>query len=181
MRLTTLITALTAIIMTSCSNQNSSAQSRILVAYFSATGTTETIAKRLANVTGGDISEIVPAQPYTAADLDWTNDQSRSSLEMRDLSSRPAIKSTVSNISQYDTIYIGFPIWWYTAPTIINTWIEAHDLKGKKLILFATSGGSSIDRSIRDLKNTYPTLNWAGGKLLNRATETSIRQWVNSL
>ena len=165
--------------MTACTN-SASAQ-KTLVAYFSATGTTEAVAERLASVTGGDLWEIEPAEPYTSADLDWTNDNSRSSVEMRDLSSRPAIKQTCGAIASYDTVYIGFPIWWYTAPTIINTFVESHDLTGKTLIIFATSGGSSIDRSLRDLRASYPKLNWKTGKLLNRATETSIRQWVNSL
>lgn len=157
------------------------AAAQTLVAYFSATGTTKGVAQKLARVTGGDLWEIEPLEPYTDADLDWRDDNSRSSVEMRDLSSRPAIKSTNADMEKYDTVYIGFPIWWYTAPTIINTFIESHDLAGKTLILFATSGGSSIDRSVKDLRTTYPSLNWKGGKLLNRATETSISQWVNSL
>ena len=151
---------------------------RTLVAYFSATGTTAAAAQKLANVTGGELWEIAPAQPYTAADLDWTNQDSRSSVEMRDAASRPALKATKSNIAEYDIVYIGYPIWWHVAPTIINTFIESHDLKGKTLIPFATSGSQDIEFSVDKLMKTYPALNWKPGKLLNGATEGSIRAWV---
>ena len=141
--------------------------SKTLVAYFSATGTTKAAAERLAKENNADLFEIVPEKPYTSADLDWTNKQSRSSVEMKDLDSRPAISGTVENLGQYDTVYIGFPIWWYTAPTIINTFIEAHDFSGKVLSAFATSGGSSITKSAADLKKKYPQYNWIEGKLMN--------------
>ena len=151
------------------------AEPKILVAYFSASGTTANAASILAGVLGADLFEIAPVQPYSAADLDWTDKQSRTTLEMKDPSSRPAIKATVENIADYDTIYIGFPIWWYRAPYIISTFIEAHDLSGKKLIPFATSGSSSIDGSAKALREEYPTLNWQSGLLLNHATKASIR------
>ena len=138
-----------------------------LVAYFSASGVTEAKAKELAKAIGADIYEIAPAVRYTGADLDWMNKKSRSSVEMNDKSSRPALAETEHDFGVYDVIYIGFPIWWYTAPTIINTFLETFDFSGKKIVLFATSGGSSIDRAVKDLKKQYPALDIAGGKLLN--------------
>lgn len=158
--------------------QKNSSDMKTLVTYFSATGTTQKAAQQLAEIIGADLYEIEPETPYTDADLDWTNKQSRSSVEMKDLSSRPAIKGTVDNLDQYDTVYIGFPIWWYTAPTIINTFIEANDLKGKMLVPFATSGGSTIKKSCEDLKKTYPDLQWKEGKLLNSIDRAEIEAWV---
>lgn len=118
-----------------------------LVAYFSATGTTKKAAEKVALVKGADLFEIVPEIPYTAADLDWTDKKSRSSLEMSDYSSRPSIKSKVADMDGYDVIYVGFPIWWYVAPTIINTFLESYDLTGKTIIPFATSGGSGMGKT----------------------------------
>ena len=138
-----------------------------LVAYFSASGVTETKAKELAGVIGADTYEIAPAQRYTRADLDWTNKKSRSTVEMNDRAFRPALAETEHDFSAYDVIYVGFPIWWYTAPTIINTFLETFDFSGKKIVLFATSGGSGIDRAVKDLKKQYPGLQITGGKLLN--------------
>lgn len=154
---------------------------KILIAFFSATGTTARAAEKLANITGGEIYTIVPAQPYTSADLDWNDKQSRSSVEMNDSKSRPAIKGRKENIADYDVIFIGYPIWWDLAPRIINTFIESHDLKGKTIILFATSGGSSIANSVKTLKSTYPELNWKGGKLLNKTNKDIIRAWIESI
>ena len=154
---------------------------RILIAYFSATGTTARAAEKLANATDGELYAIVPAQPYTSADLDWNDQQSRSSVEMNDPKLRPAIKSKKENITDYDVVFIGYPIWWNLAPRIINTFIESHDLKGKTVIPFATSGGSTLAGSAAALKKNYPTLNWREGCLLNRADETSIRNWVDKL
>lgn len=153
---------------------------RILVAYFSATGTTARVAEKLASVTGRELYAIVPAQPYTSADLDWNDKQSRSSVEMNDPKSRPAIKSKKENITDYDVIFIGYPIWWDLAPRIINTFIESHDLKGKTVIPFATSGGSTLVGSAAALKKTYPSLDWKEGRLLNRADEKSIRDWIDN-
>ena len=140
---------------------------KTLVAYFSATGTTRAAAERLAKEKNADLFEIAPEVPYTSADLDWTNKQSRSTLEMKDKTSRPAIKSTCPNIADYDTVWIGFPVWWYTAPTIINTFIEAHDLSGKTLCVFATSGGSNVSGSAADLKKAYPQYTWGESRLMN--------------
>ena len=138
-----------------------------LVTYFSASGVTEAKAKELAKAVGADLYEIAPEVRYTNADLNWMDKKSRSSVEMRDQSSRPELAETEHDFGAYDVIYIGFPIWWYTAPTIINTFLETFDFSGKKIVLFATSGGSSIDRSVRDLRQQYPALHITGGKLLN--------------
>ena len=138
-----------------------------LVAYFSASGVTEARAKELANLIGADLYEIDPEVPYTKADLNWMNRKSRSSVEMKDKTSRPALAETGHDFSAYDEIYVGFPIWWYTAPTIINTFLETFDFTGKKIVFFATSGGSSISRAVGDLTKQYPNLNITGGKLLN--------------
>ena len=140
---------------------------KTLVVYFSATGTTKAAAQRLAKEFNADLYEITPEQPYTAADLDWRDKTSRSTLEMKDKSSRPAIAGRCENIADYDTVWIGFPVWWYTAPTIVNTFIEAHDLSGKTLNVFATSGGSGVEGSANDLKKTYPQYTWGESRLMN--------------
>lgn len=140
---------------------------KTLVAYFSATGTTKAAAERLAKELGADLYEIAPEQPYTSADLDWRDKQSRSTKEMTDKSSRPAINGRCENIKDYDTVWIGFPIWWYTAPTIVNTFIEAHDLGSKTLCVFATSGGSGVSGAAKDLKKTYPQYTWGESRLMN--------------
>lgn len=138
----------------------------ILVAYFSCSGTTKRAANKLAADMDADLYEIVPEIPYSAADLNWNDRASRSSVEMRDPASRPAIAGRLDNVEQYDTIYIGFPVWWYIAPTIINTFIESYDLAGKTLILFATSGGSGIENCEKNLRKAYPQLDWKAGKLM---------------
>ena len=154
---------------------------KILLAYFSATGTTARVAEKLADITGGELYAITPVESYTSADLDWHDRQSRSSVEMNDPKSRPALKGKKENIADYDVVFIGYPIWWDLAPRIINTFIESHDLKGKTVIPFATSGGSSLAGSAAALKKTYPALNWKEGRLLNRADEKSIRAWLDKL
>ena len=154
---------------------------KTLVAYFSATGTTERVAKDLAAVTGGTLYEIKPEVKYTEKDLDWTVKTSRSSIEMQDRSSRPAIVKDLKDADGYDVVYIGFPVWWYTAPTIINTFIETYGFKGKTVIFFATSGGSSIDKANTEFKAQYPGINWKAGKTLNRASKADIKTWVESL
>lgn len=177
---------LIGIVICGCSqnkNQNTMAQdqplkSKTLVTYFSASGVTKVVAEKLARPMGADISPILPETPYTDADLDWRDKNSRSSVEMRDKNSRPAIKKTVDDISSYENVYIGFPIWWYTAPTIINTFIESYDLTGKNVYLFATSGGSSIDRAFRDLKEKYPKINFVDAKLLNSPTDDEIKSFI---
>ena len=148
-------------------NQTPEPMKKTLIAYFSATGTTKAAAERLATELNADLFEIAPEQPYTAADLDWRDKTSRSTLEMQDKASRPAIAAKCDNIAQYDTVWIGFPVWWYTAPTIVNTFIEAHDLSGKVLNVFATSGGSDVVDSYNDLKNAYPQYQWGDKRLMN--------------
>ncbi|WP_229067503.1 MULTISPECIES: flavodoxin [Bacteroides] len=156
-------------------------EKRILVAYFSATGTTARAAEKLANVTGGELYAITPAKSYTSADLDWNDKQSRSSVEMNDPKSRPAIKGKKENMADYDVVFIGYPIWWDLAPHIIDTFIESHDLKGKTVIPFATSGGSTLASSAAALKKTYPALNWKEGCLLNCTDEKTFRVWIEKL
>ena len=151
---------------------------KTLVAYFSATGTTEKAAKQVAEVIGGTLYEIQPVKKYTSADLNWHDKSSRSSVEMTDAKSRPALSSKPENLADYDTVYIGFPIWWNLAPRIINTFIESGDFSGKTIILFATSGGSSISNSEKELQKTYSNLKWQKGKLLNGATKEDIKQWT---
>lgn len=155
--------------------------SKTLVAYFSATGTTAEVAGRLAQVTGADLYEIKPVKKYTADDLDWTNKQSRSTVEMNDKKSRPTIVKDLQHVEAYDTVYVGFPIWWYTAPTIINTFLESYDLKGKTIILFATSGGSTPDKALKELKAQYPALQFKAARLLNGTSDEELGQWVKSL
>ncbi|MBO7146048.1 MAG: NAD(P)H-dependent oxidoreductase [Salinivirgaceae bacterium] len=150
---------------------------KTLVAYFSASGTTKGIAQNLAKVAGADLHEIKPAKAYTRADLDWHDKQSRSSVEMADKTSRPAITDKLANMADYQTIYVGFPIWWYTAPTIINTFFESYDFSGKTVRLFATSGGSTIDKAVQDLKAAYPEINIQDGRLLNFAKENELRSF----
>ncbi|MBQ4475589.1 MAG: NAD(P)H-dependent oxidoreductase [Bacteroidales bacterium] len=162
-------------------NQNETKEMKTLVAYFSASGVTRGVATQLAEVAGADLYEIVPEQIYTDADLDWRDSLSRSSVEMKDKSSRPAIKKSDLNINDYSTIYVGFPIWWYTCPTIINTFMETYDFAGKTVIPFATSGSSSIEQACSDLKSAYPKANWKEGRLLNNATKEQLEEWVKSL
>ena len=166
--------------LTAC-GQNSRKEMKTLVAYFSATGTTEAVAKDLAEVAGATLYEIKPEVKYTAADLDWRNKQSRSSVEMADKSSRPAIVKDLKDADSYDVIYIGFPVWWYTAPTIINTFIETYGFAGKTVIFFATSGGSTIDKANKDFAAAYPKINWKAGKTLNGASKAAIKAWVEGL
>ncbi len=155
---------------------------KTLVAYFSASGVTAGLAKRLAEEIGADLHEIKPEIPYTKADLDWTDKNSRSSIEMNDKAFRPAIANRVENMAQYDTIYVGFPIWWYVAPTIINTFLEQYDLSGKTVIPFATSGSSGMGRTNDELKSS------CGGAVLKegkrfaaRAKGVELRAWAESV
>ena len=172
--------ALLTISLSACSqsNKKENKQMKVLVAYFSASGVTKGAAEQLAAVAGADLHEIKPAQPYTDADLDWRDKQSRSTIEMKDKNSRPAITDKLANMQEYDVVYVGFPIWWYTAPTIINTFLESYDFKGKTVIPFATSGGSSIKKACEDLKVAYPNIIWKEGKLLNRVSEKELKAWV---
>ena len=162
-------------------NTQEEKQMKTLVAYFSATGTTKALAEKIAKVTGGDLYEIKPEVPYTSADLDWRVKTSRSSVEMADKNSRPAMVKDLTGAENYGTIYIGFPVWWYTAPTIINTFLEAYDFSGKNVVFFATSGGSTIDKANAQFKAQYPSIKWTAGKVLNRASEADVKAWVESL
>ncbi|MDO4171981.1 MAG: flavodoxin [Prevotellaceae bacterium] len=151
---------------------------RVLVAYFSATGTTERVAGTIARVTGATLHEIVPEKRYSAADLDWTDSHSRCSVENSDAASRPPIVADTLDMDSYDVIFIGYPIWWNMVPRVVNTFIEKHDLKGRTVIPFATSGGSGISGSVSNLRGLYSDIKWRDGKLLNRTSEKSIRDWA---
>lgn len=157
--------------------------SKKLVAYFSASGVTAKVADLLADAVGADIHEIRPKVPYTKTDLNWMNKKSRSSIEMNDKSIRPEIAESNVKIENYDVIFLGFPIWWYVAPTIINTFLESADFSGKKIILFATSGGSKFGKTVEELKVSVPaSCEIIEGKLLNgRQTIASIKGWVDNL
>ena len=177
-----LIIAACCLILTACAQNNNkkdnktttqttetkeNKEMKTLIVYFSATGNTKAAAQKLAKEHNADLYEITQEVPYTAADLDWRDKTSRSTIEMQDKTSRPAIKGRCENIADYDTVWIGFPIWWYTAPTIVNTFIEAHDLSGKTLNVFATSGGSNVKDSYNDLKKAYPQYTWGESRLMN--------------
>ena len=157
--------------------------SKKLVAYFSASGVTANVAKELAKAADADLYEIKPEVPYTKADLDWQDASSRSSVEMRDKSSRPALADGDANIANYDVVFVGFPIWWYVAPTIINTFLEKYDFSGKTIILFATSGGSGFGNTVKELKGSVSeTAVIKEGKLLNGGpTAAGLKSWVESL
>ena len=149
-----------------------------LVAYFSASGVTGQTAKRLANAVNADLFEIKPAVPYTRADLDWTNKKSRSTVEMSDPDSRPEIAERCANMDDYDTVYIGFPIWWYVAPTVIDTFLESYDFTGKTLIPFATSGGSGMGKTLDVLKKVCPNADWRAGGIVNGMSEKDLAAWA---
>ena len=157
--------------------------SKKLVAYFSVSGVTAKVADMLADAVSADIYEIRPEVPYTKADLNWMDKKSRSTIEMNDKTSRPALADKDANVEQYDTIFLGFPIWWYKAPTIINTFLESYNFSGKKIILFATSGGSKFGKTVEELKVSVPaTCEIIEGKLLNgKQTIPAIRNWTEAL
>ncbi len=154
-----------------------------LVAYFSASGVTAKLAKRLSIAVGGDLFEIIPEQPYSKADLNWNDPKSRSSVEMKEKKDfRPAISGKVNNMGQYDTIYVGFPIWWYVAPTIINTFFEQYDLTGKIIIPFATSGGSDMGNTNQELKASCKGAVLKEGKRFSSGTsESELKLWAENL
>ena len=168
---------------------------KTLVAYFSCSGVTRRVAQQIASVTGGDLFEIAPEVPYTRVDLEWTNKQSRSTIEMNDPACRPAIAGTVDDMGSYSTVFVGFPIWWYTAPTIIKTFLESYDMAGKKIVLFATSGGSGLGDTARTLQKVCPkgsiderfrdvcatAAGFRPARLLNGAREAEIKRWVEGL
>lgn len=154
-----------------------------LVAYFSCSGVTKAAAESLAAAAGADLFEIRPETPYTDADLNWNDTKARSTIEMNDPSSRPAIAEAMQNMDEYDIVFVGFPIWWYVAPTIINTFLESYDFSGKKIILFATSGGSGFGKTVEKLSVSCPdSAEMIEGKLLNGACTTKeLASWIESL
>lgn len=153
-----------------------------LVAYFSATGTTAKAAKVLANAVGGELYEIKPAIPYTSADLNWMDKGSRSSVEMKDPHSRPALADTDAPLAGHDVIFLGFPVWWYMAPTILNSFLEAYDFTGKTIVLFATSGGSGLGQSSSGLRPSAPGAKIVDGRMLNgRLNEMELKAWAEGL
>lgn len=155
---------------------------KTLVAYFSASGQTAKLAKILAGVTGGDLFEIAPETAYTAADLDWMDKKSRSTIEMKDPKSRPAIAGKVADMAQYDTVFVGFPIWWYQAPRIIETFLESYDFSGKTVIPFATSGGSGMGGTNKALAPSCTGARLLEGKVFRSSTSTdTLREWVKTL
>ena len=156
--------------------------SKTLVAFFSASGVTRQVAQKLAAAAQADLYEIKPAVPYTQADLNWRDKSSRSSVEMKNLAIRPQLADTDAKIEQYDRILLGYPIWWYMAPTIINTFLESYDFSGKSIILFATSGGSGFGKSVKELSPSCPNATIREGRMLNgNPSEQELRQWVDSL
>lgn len=190
MKIRTLFCAMigAAIALASCANkkgaemtETNAEKGKVIVTYFSATGTTRNAAAELASVIGADTFEIKPAEVYTAADLDWTDSTSRSYREMHNLDFRPAIADGAKSMADYDTVFVGFPIWWYVAPTIINTFIESNNLDGKTVVCFATSGGSPIEPCVEELRKQYPGINWAGGRLLNKASRKDLQDWKAEL
>mgnify|MGYP002622055929 CR=1 FL=1 len=175
----TLLTILAcALALTGCAQKGE----KVLVAYFSATGTTAKVAANLAEATGATLYEIQPEVRYTDADLDWRDQESRSSLAMKDATCRPAIVKDLQDAASYSTVYVGFPVWWGTAPREVNTFMESYDFSGKTVILFATSGGSDLAQANADFKTAYPALVWKDGKVLaNDATVEDLKAWVASL
>lgn len=152
-----------------------------LVAFFSASGTTKEIAKTIASVGAADLYEILPKMPYTDSDLNWMDKKSRTSVEMSDKKFRPEMVNKEINMTDYDEILLGFPIWWYVAPTIINTFLEKYDFSGKKIILFATSGGSGFGNTVKELQPSAPAAAIIEGKVLNHASKQQIADWVKTL
>ena len=156
-------------------------ENKSLVTYFSASGVTKKVAEKLAEAAGADLFEIKPEVAYTEADLNWMDKKSRSSIEMNDKSFRPAIAEKCNNMADYDVVYIGFPIWWYVAPTIINTFLENYDFSGKRIVLFATSGGSGFGNTIKELKPSVADAEIVEGKILNRASDDQLKDWIAGL
>ena len=153
---------------------------KTLISYFSASGVTREVAQELSNILNADLFEIEPLKPYTKEDLDWTDKNSRSTYEMENKSSRPKVKNKVENIDNYDTIILGFPVWWYTAPTIVNTFIEENNLKDKIVYIFVTSGSSDSEKSFNDLKETYPEINFISSKRFTTSiNKDEVKNWIN--
>ena len=173
---------LTIFAATACSQnkaKSNTERKKVSVVSFSSTGDTKHVAQQLAALADADICEITPTKPYTHADLDWNNQQSRSSVEMNNPEARPEIKAISTDVSKYDYIFLGYPIWWDLAPRAVNSFIEATDLAGKTVIPFATSGSSAIANSVAMLKKSYPTIMWQKGKLLNSVSKKKKKKWVS--
>ncbi len=151
---------------------------KTLIIYFSASGVTKKVAEELSQLVEGDLFEIEPVERYTDADLDWRDQNSRSTIEMNDRDFRPAVAKKVENMGDYDKVVIGFPVWWYTAPTIINTFIEENDLSGKDVYVFVTSGGSGVDGSLKDLRAKYPEIKFVDGKRIQQVTD-DLATWIS--
>ena len=155
---------------------------KTLVAYFSASGVTASVAEKLSKAIGADLYEIAPEEPYTRADLNWMDKKSRSTVEMEDRSSRPAIGTKVENMDQYDTVFVGFPIWWYREPSIIDTFMEAYDFTGKTVVPFATSGGSGLGDSYKNLQSLAPGAKVINGeKFPGSVSEEKLRAWAQGI
>lgn len=185
-KIATILCAFVALGTTACGSKQAKSEDpapesskKVLVTYFSATGTTKDVAERLAESVGADLAEITPTEVYTEADLDWHDKMSRSSVEMADSASRPEIKAMTVNPADYDVVFVGYPIWWDLAPRQVNTFIETNALEGKTIVPFATSGGSSIDNSVKDLRRLYPNLTITDGRLLNNASNETISNWAS--
>lgn len=175
-----IIALLCAIVMSSHTLYAADGKKSAAVVYFSATGTTKAVAEKIAASTGADIYEIVPKDAYSSADLNYHDDDCRANREMKDRSARPAIANDLAAVAAHDVVFIGYPIWWDTAPRIISTFIEAYDLKGAEIHLFCTSGSSGIDTSISDLRGAYPSLDIKNGRRLNGASASDIDAWIRS-
>ncbi|MGM9867697.1 MAG: flavodoxin [Lepagella sp.] len=177
-----LLAVMTIFAASACSQNNETAKmgkKKVLVVYFSATGTTKQVGKQIAKIADADICEITPVKEYSSADLDWTDNLSRSSIEMNNPKARPEIKAVMVDVSKYDYIFLGYPIWWDLAPRTVNSFIEAADLSGKTVIPFATSESSTIANSVAELRKSYPNIKWQTGKLLNHISEKEMETWVS--
>lgn len=186
-RIVTAVLCVLALTFAACASQSGdntntkNNENKTLVAYFSAQGHTKAAAEKVAAATGGDLFQIQPEQPYTEEDLDGWNDSARGTRESKDRTTRPGIANKVENFEQYDTIYLGFPIWWYTAPTIINTFLESHNTDGKVIIPFATSGGSEYGDTEKDLRVSAPKAKFKPGKVLNDMDEAQVKAWAEEV
>lgn len=154
--------------------------SKKLVAYFSASGITEKYAKKISDIIGAELFEIKPSVKYTTADLNWMDKSSRSSVEMKNPDSRPEIAEKLSDMNDYDTVFVGFPIWWYVAPTIIDTFLESYDFSGKTIVPFATSGGSGMGKTEEVLRKICPDADIKNGKVVNRISDSELADWIGS-
>lgn len=151
---------------------------KVLVCYFSATGTTKRVAEEIAKSVDGDLFEIEPVEKYTSEDLDWTNKSSRSTVEMEDVNSRPGIVKKVDNLGNYKKVIVGFPVWWYREPSIIDTFMEEKNFDGKSVYVFVTSGGSIVEGSFNSLKNKYNNVNFVSGRIFSVVDKEKIKKWI---